>query len=62
MPSLPPVVTRSMCMRSVDGCVVSLVTWQGVVDHEQASIYHMVVVARDQGHDPPSSRDLTIMA
>jgi len=43
------------------GGVVWLVTWQGVVDHEKASIYHMVVVARDQGHDPLSSEATVVV-
>ena len=34
---------------------MTLTDLQGVVDHEKATIYHMVVVARDRGHDPLSS-------
>lgn len=34
---------------------------QGVVDYESASVYQLVVVARDRGHNPLSSEAVVIV-
>ena len=34
---------------------------QGVIDYEEANIYHLVVVARDRGHDPLSAECVVVI-
>jgi len=34
---------------------------QGVIDHEQASVYQLVIVARDRGHDPLSAECVVVV-
>ena len=41
--------------------VVMMCALQGVVDYESATVYQLVVVARDRGHDPLSSEAVVII-
>lgn len=34
---------------------------QGVIDYETATVYQLVVVARDRGHDPLSSEAIVVV-
>ena len=34
---------------------------QGVLDYERASVYQLVVVARDRGHDPLSAESIVVV-
>jgi len=38
-----------------------LLAVQGVIDYESASVYQLVVVARDRGHDPLSAECIVVI-
>jgi hypothetical protein len=40
-------------------CALSLV--QGIIDYETATVYQLMVVARDRGHDPLSSEAIVVV-